>query len=121
MTHGQTGAESVYTIFRDREIMFHVSTKLPFTEGDAQQVTWAGRALGAWGVQGESLLQVPGPIYPKDCAAPFALLPFILKRLVCSLCSRPIWFYRVISSHQGCASVLLMYARAAGLLGMRRL
>ncbi|KAG8508312.1 LOW QUALITY PROTEIN: Rap1 GTPase-activating protein 2, partial [Galemys pyrenaicus] len=35
--HGQTGLESVYTIFRDREIMFHVSTKLPFTEGDAQQ------------------------------------------------------------------------------------
>lgn len=47
MTHGQTGTESVYTIFRDREIMFHVSTKLPFTEGDAQQVTWVRRALGA--------------------------------------------------------------------------
>lgn len=70
MTHGQTGVESVYTIFRDREIMFHVSTKLPFTEGDTQQVTWAGRALGAWGVRGESLLLVPGPIYLKDCAAP---------------------------------------------------
>ncbi|XP_032178348.1 rap1 GTPase-activating protein 2 isoform X5 [Mustela erminea] len=38
VTHGQTGLESVYTIFRDREIMFHVSTKLPFTEGDAQQL-----------------------------------------------------------------------------------
>ncbi|XP_023603134.1 LOW QUALITY PROTEIN: rap1 GTPase-activating protein 2-like [Myotis lucifugus] len=38
VTHGQTGVESVYTIFRDREIMFHVSTKLPFTEGDAQQL-----------------------------------------------------------------------------------
>lgn len=25
-------------MFRDREIMFHVSTKLPFTEGDTQQV-----------------------------------------------------------------------------------
>ncbi|KAL4834880.1 hypothetical protein H8958_011611 [Nasalis larvatus] len=36
--HGQTGVESVYTTFRDREIMFHVSTKLPFTEGDAQQL-----------------------------------------------------------------------------------
>ena len=45
VTHGQTGVESVYTIFRDREIMFHVSTKLPFTEGDTQQVTarcWPG-------------------------------------------------------------------------------
>lgn len=28
----------MYTVFRDREIMFHVSTKLPFTEGDTQQV-----------------------------------------------------------------------------------
>ncbi|MEJ1273231.1 RAP1 GTPase activating protein 2 [Cricetulus griseus] len=38
VTHGQTGVESVYTIFRDREIMFHVSTKLPFTDGDTQQL-----------------------------------------------------------------------------------
>ncbi|XP_043574250.1 rap1 GTPase-activating protein 2a isoform X1 [Chiloscyllium plagiosum] len=38
VAHGQTGSESVYTIFKDREIMFHVSTKLPFTEGDSQQL-----------------------------------------------------------------------------------
>uniref|UniRef100_A0A8C6ZD68 RAP1 GTPase activating protein 2 n=1 Tax=Nothoprocta perdicaria TaxID=30464 RepID=A0A8C6ZD68_NOTPE len=38
VSHGQTGAESVFTTFRDREIMFHVSTKLPFTEGDTQQL-----------------------------------------------------------------------------------
>lgn len=38
VSHGQTGSESVYTTFRQREIMFHVSTKLPFTEGDIQQV-----------------------------------------------------------------------------------
>lgn len=38
VSHGQTGSESVYTVFRQREIMFHVSTKLPFTEGDVQQV-----------------------------------------------------------------------------------
>lgn len=50
VTHGQTGVESVYTIFRDREIMFHVSTKLPFTEGDAQQVSWFRRAVGVRGV-----------------------------------------------------------------------
>lgn len=42
VSHGQTGAESVYTVFRDREIMFHVSTKLPFTEGDTQQVREMG-------------------------------------------------------------------------------
>lgn len=38
VTHGQTGTESVYTNFHNKEIMFHVSTKLPYTEGDTQQV-----------------------------------------------------------------------------------
>uniref|UniRef100_A0A8C7ZX53 RAP1 GTPase activating protein 2a n=1 Tax=Oryzias sinensis TaxID=183150 RepID=A0A8C7ZX53_9TELE len=38
VSHGQTGSESIYTVFRQREIMFHVSTKLPFTEGDVQQL-----------------------------------------------------------------------------------
>uniref|UniRef100_A0AAY4ET65 Rap-GAP domain-containing protein n=1 Tax=Denticeps clupeoides TaxID=299321 RepID=A0AAY4ET65_9TELE len=38
VSHGQTGSQSVYTTFRQREIMFHVSTKLPFTEGDIQQL-----------------------------------------------------------------------------------
>uniref|UniRef100_A0A3B5KQ03 Rap-GAP domain-containing protein n=1 Tax=Xiphophorus couchianus TaxID=32473 RepID=A0A3B5KQ03_9TELE len=38
VSHGQTGSESVYTVFRHREILFHVSTKLPFTEGDVQQL-----------------------------------------------------------------------------------
>nr|KAF6383404.1 RAP1 GTPase activating protein [Pipistrellus kuhlii] len=38
VTHGQTGTESVYCNFRNKEIMFHVSTKLPYTEGDAQQL-----------------------------------------------------------------------------------
>lgn len=36
--HGQTGLESVYTQFEGREIMFHVSTMLPYTDGDVQQV-----------------------------------------------------------------------------------
>ncbi|XP_053308481.1 rap1 GTPase-activating protein 1 isoform X3 [Spea bombifrons] len=38
VTHGQTGTESVYCNFRGKEIMFHVSTKLPYTEGDSQQL-----------------------------------------------------------------------------------
>ncbi|KAI1242153.1 hypothetical protein IHE44_0005670 [Lamprotornis superbus] len=42
VTRGQTGTESVYTNFRGKEIMFHVSTKLPFTEGDSQQVSEGG-------------------------------------------------------------------------------
>ncbi|XP_041954495.1 rap1 GTPase-activating protein 1 isoform X7 [Alosa sapidissima] len=38
VTHGQTGTESIYTNFHNKEIMFHVSTKLPYTEGDTQQL-----------------------------------------------------------------------------------
>lgn len=41
MCHGQTGSEAVFTSFHGREIMFHVSTKLPFTEGDPQQVSFS--------------------------------------------------------------------------------
>lgn len=40
MCHGQTGSEAVFTSFHGREIMFHVATKLPFTEGDPQQVSY---------------------------------------------------------------------------------
>ncbi|KAJ3589419.1 hypothetical protein NHX12_010264, partial [Muraenolepis orangiensis] len=38
VSHGQTGTQSVYTAHRGQEIMFHVSTKLPYTEGDTQQL-----------------------------------------------------------------------------------
>ncbi|KAJ4927386.1 hypothetical protein JOQ06_015117 [Pogonophryne albipinna] len=34
----KTGTESVYTTFHNMDIMFHVSTKLPYTEGDSQQL-----------------------------------------------------------------------------------
>lgn len=36
--HGQTGNESIYTKFSQKEVMFHVSTLLPFTAGDTQQL-----------------------------------------------------------------------------------
>ncbi|XP_022090210.1 uncharacterized protein LOC110979045 isoform X2 [Acanthaster planci] len=36
--HGQTGSHSIYTEHLGREIMFHVSTLLPHTEGDKQQL-----------------------------------------------------------------------------------
>ena len=35
---GTTGTESVYTVFEGHEIMFHVSTLLPFTPDNRQQV-----------------------------------------------------------------------------------
>lgn len=38
--HGQTGSEAVFTSFQGRDIMFHVATKLPFTDGDPQQVRY---------------------------------------------------------------------------------
>ncbi|XP_062872186.1 rap1 GTPase-activating protein 1 isoform X1 [Trichomycterus rosablanca] len=38
VTHGQTGTESIYSNFHNKEVMFHVSTKLPYTEGDTQQL-----------------------------------------------------------------------------------
>ncbi|XP_036444690.1 rap1 GTPase-activating protein 1 isoform X1 [Colossoma macropomum] len=38
VSHGQTGSEAVFTSFHGREIMFHVATKLPFTDGDTQQL-----------------------------------------------------------------------------------
>ena len=34
----QTGEQSVYTEYKGREIMFHVSTLLPFDETDTQHV-----------------------------------------------------------------------------------
>lgn len=36
--HGQTGQFSVYQLFHKREMMFHVSTLLPFSESDKQQL-----------------------------------------------------------------------------------
>lgn len=36
--HGQTGEESIYEKFREKEMMFHVSTLLPYTENDSQQL-----------------------------------------------------------------------------------
>ncbi|XP_051537702.1 rap1 GTPase-activating protein 2-like isoform X7 [Myxocyprinus asiaticus] len=38
VSHGQTGSQSVYSVFRGQELMFHISTKLPYTEGDTQQL-----------------------------------------------------------------------------------
>nr|CAB3265433.1 rap1 GTPase-activating protein 1 [Phallusia mammillata] len=38
VNHGHTGETSIHSVFEDREIMFHVSTKLPYVEGDRQQL-----------------------------------------------------------------------------------
>ncbi|XP_065341450.1 rap1 GTPase-activating protein 1 isoform X3 [Cloeon dipterum] len=35
---GQTGEDAVYDVFRDREIMFHVSPLLPYADNDPQQL-----------------------------------------------------------------------------------
>lgn len=36
--HGQTGKFSLYQVFHKREIMFHISTLLPFSDSDKQQL-----------------------------------------------------------------------------------
>lgn len=54
----------MYTVFRDREIMFHVSTKLPFTEGDTQQVREL-RLLAQRGVSGDALT-LPSALGPAE-------------------------------------------------------
>jgi len=35
---GHTGDEAVYEVFKDREIIFHVSTLLPYRDSDPQQL-----------------------------------------------------------------------------------
>ena len=39
VTNNQTGESSVYTEYKDRKIMFHVSTLLPHDPGDTQHVS----------------------------------------------------------------------------------
>lgn len=36
--NGHTGDTAVYEVFKEREIMFHVSTLLPYTDNDPQQL-----------------------------------------------------------------------------------
>lgn len=38
VNHGQTGTHSIYSQYKGNQIMFHVSTMLPYTEGDVQQL-----------------------------------------------------------------------------------
>lgn len=37
-THGQTGEYSIYENYQEKEIMFHVSTLLPYNKNDHQQL-----------------------------------------------------------------------------------
>lgn len=39
-TADSTGTHSLYTSYKDYEIMFHVSTLLPYTPNNKQQVGW---------------------------------------------------------------------------------
>lgn len=50
---GHTGEEAVYEVFREREVMFHVSTLLPYTDGDPQQLQ-RKRHIGEWDVLKEA-------------------------------------------------------------------
>lgn len=60
--HGQTGSEAVYTSFHGREVMFHVATKLPFTDGDPQQVSQCHVS------NGPQCSQNPHTLFPLLCS-----------------------------------------------------
>lgn len=45
VTNNQTGETSVYTEYKDRKIMFHVSTLLPHDSGDTQHVRTKAKEL----------------------------------------------------------------------------
>ncbi len=44
--HDLTGTHSVFTQWRGIEIMFHVSTLLPFEQNDPQKVSEGGKSVG---------------------------------------------------------------------------
>uniref|UniRef100_A0A8C3LSI2 Rap-GAP domain-containing protein n=1 Tax=Chrysolophus pictus TaxID=9089 RepID=A0A8C3LSI2_CHRPC len=83
---GQTGTESVYTNFRGKEIMFHVSTKLPFAEGDSQQrKRHIGNDIVAIIFQDEST-----PFVPDMIASNF-LHAYVVVQLTHSSCGETLY------------------------------
>ena len=75
-----TGTHSVYTKFRDKEIMFHVSTLLPYSSSDRQQLT-RKRHIGNDLVT--IIFQEPGslPFSPKTIRSHFQHV-FIVVRVI---------------------------------------
>jgi hypothetical protein len=75
-----TGTHSIYTKFRDKEIMFHVSTLLPFTLNDKQQLT-RKRHIGNDVVT--IVFQEPGslPFSPKSIRSHYQHI-FIIVRAI---------------------------------------
>ena len=61
--HNLTGTTSLFTMFQDREIMFHVSTMLPYDETDLQQIQrkrHIGNDIVAIIFQDENAVYIPG-------------------------------------------------------------
>ena len=54
VNHNNTGTESYYTRFKDKEIMFHVSTLLPYEKQDKQKV---GKSPAAYKLKQHSRLK----------------------------------------------------------------
>ncbi len=77
-----TGAYSVHTIYEGHEIMFHVSTLLPYSKDNKQQVSDVSRAAHEKGKQ-SGLFQPAGPraqnaIFHRWCSnESFSLKKFI--------------------------------------------
>jgi len=62
--HNLTGEESLYTQFEDKEVMFHVSTMLPFSDGEQQlaRKRHIGNDICAIAFQDENTTFIPGAI-----------------------------------------------------------
>ena len=44
--NNMTGNEAIYTLFEDHQVMFHISTLLPYTKDDKQQVNKYEQHIG---------------------------------------------------------------------------
>uniref|UniRef100_A0A671KIL9 Rap1 GTPase-activating protein 2-like n=1 Tax=Sinocyclocheilus anshuiensis TaxID=1608454 RepID=A0A671KIL9_9TELE len=102
VSHGQTGSESVYTTFRQREIMFHVSTKLPFTEGDIQQLQ-RKRHIGN-DIVAAVFQEEPTPFVPDMIASNF-LHAYVLVQAENPCTDHTTYTVCVHHSARGCPSV----------------
>ena len=102
--HDLTGLHSVFTHWRGIEIMFHVSTLLPFTEGDPQQLQrkrHIGNDIVAIIFQEENT-----PFVPDMIASHFLHTYLVIQPLdSCSSCTRYKVSTRGSSSPHPCVNI----------------
>ena len=76
--HNLTGSTSLFTLFQDREIMFHVSSMLPYDENDFQQIQrkrHIGNDIVAILFQDENAVYIPGTFKSHFLKVIFVIQP----------------------------------------------